>query len=262
MAALCCIYTGWLDVIRPEKGIAHTAVCVSAPHHSSLSWFSSDTHSGVYLSSAARYSPPLGCKSFNGGVSWSGIRTSTWNGDTKKKKEKKRKRIQYVANGSVCVSVKVRRVRLEGISDIFSNRLSSQYWTPRWLSERATVAVQALVHSQAFSVVSLSSLVLPFWLWPTRIIRVLFIAHRSWRLGSIPLQVRLPEKLLWWNVRQEKGRWGQTEKLFSLSLCFTLLTSVQNPHLAVIASMREEVEENECEKGARLCIYLCAWLRV
>lgn len=65
-------------------------------------------------------------------------------------------------------------------------------------------------------------------------------------LGLIPLQIRLPEKLLWWNVRQEKGRWGQTEKLFSLSLCFTLLTSVQNPHLAVIASMREEVKENEC----------------
>lgn len=65
-------------------------------------------------------------------------------------------------------------------------------------------------------------------------------------LGLIPLQIRLPEKLLWWNVRQEKGRWGQTEKLFSLSFCFTLLTSVQNPHLAVIASMREEVKVNEC----------------
>lgn len=64
-------------------------------------------------------------------------------------------------------------------------------------------------------------------------------------LGLIPLHVRLPEKLLWWNVRQEKGRWGQTEELFSLSLCLTLLTSVQNPHLAVIASKGEEIKERE-----------------
>lgn len=79
-------------------------------------------------------------------------------------------------------------------------------------------------------------------------------------LGLIPLQMRLPEKLLWWNVRQEKGRWGQTEKLFSLSLCFTFLTSVQNPHLAVIASMREEIREKECENGG-VCT-LCACLHV
>lgn len=83
-------------------------------------------------------------------------------------------------------------------------------------------------------------------------------------LGLIPLQIRLPEKLLWWNVRQEKGRWGQTEKLFSLSLCLTLLSSVQNPHLAVIAGMREEVKENEfvfmpCVHG---CMFNCRYMHV
>ena len=84
-------------------------------------------------------------------------------------------------------------------------------------------------------------------------------------LGLIPLQICLPEKLLWWNVRQEKGRWGQTEKLFSLSLCFTLLTSVQNPLLAVAASMREDVKENErvclctCVHG---CMFNCRYMHV
>ena len=76
-------------------------------------------------------------------------------------------------------------------------------------------------------------------------------------LSPIPLQICLPEKLLWWNVRQEKGRCGQTVKLFSLSLCFTLQTSFQNPHLAAIASMREEVREN---RG--VLMHQCAWLHV
>ena len=35
MAVLCCIYTGWLDVVQPETWIAHTAVC-SAPQQTWL----------------------------------------------------------------------------------------------------------------------------------------------------------------------------------------------------------------------------------
>lgn len=71
-------------------------------------------------------------------------------------------------------------------------------------------------------------------------------------LGLIPLQICLPEKLLWWNVRQEKGSRGQTEELFSLSLCFTLFNGVQNPHFLVRASMIEYVK---CVcKQASVCV--------
>lgn len=63
-------------------------------------------------------------------------------------------------------------------------------------------------------------------------------------LGPISLQICLPKKLLWWNVRQGEGRWEQTVKLFSLSLCFTPLTNFQDLHLAVIASKKEEFNQS------------------
>lgn len=76
MAALRCIYTGRLDVIQPEKCIAHAAAC-SAPQQP--------------RSSDVAYTPPdplLGFNNFYGGVvSWSVIQTYSLNRNIKMDRE-------------------------------------------------------------------------------------------------------------------------------------------------------------------------------
>lgn len=217
MAALCCIYTGWLDVIQPKKWIAHTAVC-SAQQHQEGNWLQTSdtlhqTHCLVFTNFIAVLSSEDTFK-----LIWTA---------THKMSEAHMYEDQRLVRRFVIMLA------------MFSTYLSTgnigqvgEWECNCWFIPRP------LLWS-------------PHRLWFCRFdCGLLYSPHVVYcgpepTLGPLPLQLRLPEKLLWWNVRQAKGRWGQTEKLFSLSLCFTLLTSVQNSHLAVITRMREEVKENE-----------------
>lgn len=144
---------------------------------------------------------------------------------------------------------------MENMTDVFliNLRLYLQYWTPKCVSESANVTAQVSVCPQTSAVV-----LQVFTLSGSAVLTVVcsyspcvVYCGPEPTMGPIPLQICLPKKLLWWNVRQGKGRWGQTMKLFSLSLCFTPLTNFQNLHLAVIASKKEEFNQSVF---MRLCV--------
>lgn len=229
--------------MQPEKWIADTAVCGAPQQAKKILVQALDTFHQTLS---------LGFKSFNGvfsvQVTFKLVLRHTHT----------RMNIADGLDMSFCKGhrfLKTEIGTMENMTDVFliNLRLYLQYWTPKCVSESANVTAQVSVCPQTSAVV-----LQVFTLSGSAVLTVVcsyspcvVYCGPEPTMGPIPLQICLPKKLLWWNVRQGKGRWGQTVKLFSLSLCFTPLTDFQNLHLAVIASKKEEFNQSVF---MRLCV--------